>query len=149
MPGLIIIQLLTIYQSTHFTCDKTPEGPTWYTRRFSAVKNRLGTTNPIVVSQLQLMTSSINGAPKIYASLSSLVHIGASLARQLITTCMCANLSDKCSSQIRVLLSLQQHTIQYNKKSIMSYKNLRNESKVCKKSNTSSITSGIFSSVKF
>ena len=46
----------------------------------------------IVVSELQLMTSK-DGAPKLWASVSSRVHICATEFRQQITTCMCANYS--------------------------------------------------------
>ena len=35
--------------------------------------------------------------------------LGAAVSRQLITTCVCANLSNKCSSQSCVLFRVQQH----------------------------------------
>ena len=44
---------------------------------------------PIVVSELQLMMSSIYGMPKLWASVSSQVHICATKYRQLIMTCTC------------------------------------------------------------
>ena len=38
--------------------------------------------------------------------------LGAAVSCQLITTCVCANLSNKCSSQCCVLFRVQQHTTQ-------------------------------------
>ena len=35
---------------------------------------------------------------------------GAAISHQLMTTCVCANLLNKCSSQSRVLFRVQQHT---------------------------------------
>ena len=36
--------------------------------------------------------------------------LGAAVSRQLITTCVCANMSNKYTSQYRVLFRVQQHT---------------------------------------
>ena len=49
-------------------------------------------------------------APKPRQAEPWLVHIGAAVSSQSITTCVCANLSNKYISQYRVLLRVQQHT---------------------------------------
>ena len=57
----------------------------------------------------KLKTSSNIMSLKCRQAENSRVHIGATVSRQLITTCVCANLSNKCSSQFRVLFRVQQH----------------------------------------
>ena len=81
----------------------------------SGIVSCVGTVGTVYCKTIQsgqvmfvyLMMSSIHGAPEVWASLSSRVHICATEYRQLITTCMCPN---KCSSQSHVLFGLQQHT---------------------------------------
>ena len=60
-----------------------------------------------------LMTSSNITRLKCRQAEPSLVHIGATVSRQLITTCPCTKLSNKRSSQFRALFSLQQHTTMF------------------------------------
>ena len=63
-----------------------------------------------VVSELQLMTSSNITHLKKGKQNLHWCTLGATVSCQLITTCVCANLSNKYSSQYRVLFRVQQHT---------------------------------------
>ena len=63
-----------------------------------------------VVSQLQLMTSPNIMHLNLGKRSLHWCSLGAAVSRQLITTCVCAYLSNKCSSQSCVLFRVQQHT---------------------------------------
>ena len=69
--------------------------------------------NQLLWASYKLMTSSNITRLECRQAEPSLVHIGATVSRQLITTCPFIKLSNKCSSQFRVLFSLQQHITQY------------------------------------
>ena len=63
-----------------------------------------------VVSELKLMTSPNIMPLNLGKRNLHWCTLSAAVSRQLITTCACANLSNKYKSQYHVLFRVQQHT---------------------------------------